>query len=306
MHIKNRAIPNGIALAILLFVAVMPVLATSNIDHDVVGQDAANDTLITYPLSVSSDKTSATVITPATADDGSLDSAPVTITDSGVSHAGIALTFDDRYIDDWYAIRPILQKYNAHATFFITRPDRLDASQISKLQILQQDGNEIAFHGLNHLDAQEYLKTHTVQEYLDIEIIPGIISLQNKGFTPVSFAYPYGHDDPALTQALQAHFEHIRDTAYSYNDMIYYQYGSNQPFIAGIGIDEYYGNTLTNIYNGISKAKNEDKIIIFYGHRPVASDPDPALYETSHEKIDNILHYVSENGMNTYTISEIH
>jgi peptidoglycan/xylan/chitin deacetylase (PgdA/CDA1 family) len=239
--------------------------------------------------------------------DGSLYSAPatvsITVTDIGLSHAGIALTFDDRFIDDWYAIRNILQNNNAHATFFVEGFDHLTPAQIDKLKVLQQDGNEIAMHGLNHLDAVEYLKTHSINEYLNAEIIPEINLMKTNGFNPVSFAYPYGHDDPALTLALQAYFVHIRDTSYSYDNEIYYQYGSNQPFISGIGIDEHYQNTLTYIYNGISKAKNEDKIIIFYCHDPVASNPGE--YQTSYDKIQNILQYVSANNLKTYTISEI-
>jgi peptidoglycan-N-acetylglucosamine deacetylase len=42
---------------------------------------------------------------------------------------GIALSFDDHFIKEWYELRPLFQKYNAKATFFITCPDSLNAEK---------------------------------------------------------------------------------------------------------------------------------------------------------------------------------
>jgi hypothetical protein len=61
---------------------------------------------------------------------------------------------------------------------------------------------------------------------------------------------------------------------------------------------------MTDIYNGIDKAKADDKILIFYCHVPVPSNPGE--YQTSYARIDSILKYVSDNNMKTYTIAEIH
>jgi len=219
------------------------------------------------------------------------------------AHAGVAITFDDNYVDQWYAIRPTLSKYNAHVTFFVSNFESLNQDQINKLKTLKADGNEIAFHGTYHTDVVDYLKSHSVQQYINYEIIPGINLMKNNGLTPVDFAYPNGSDDPAATQALEAYFGHIRDTYYGWDDTIYYQYGSNQAFIAGIGLDESYGNSMTDIYNGISKAKTDEKILIFYGHEPVASNPGE--YQTSYDRLDKTLKYVSDNNLKTFTISEI-
>ena len=96
----------------------------------------------------------------------------ITVTEPPVSErSGIALTFDDNYIDEWYAVRSIFQRYDAHATFYVSQYDGLDEDQIDKLRTLQADGHEIAFHGRYHTDAAAYLETHTIQQYLDYEII---------------------------------------------------------------------------------------------------------------------------------------
>jgi PKD repeat protein len=230
----------------------------------------------------------------------------ITVTEGqpGGSHAGVAITFDDYTVDQWYAIRGILNKNNAHVTFFVSQFACLDQDEINKLKTLQADGNEIAFHGMYHEDAAAYLKTHSIQQYLDYEIIPGINLMKNEGFNPVDFSYPHGSDDPAATQALEGYFDHVRDTSYSWDDTIYYQYGSNKGFISGIGMDESYGHSITDIYNGISRAKTEDKILIFYGHEPVAANPQ--MYQTSHDRLEKILQYVSDNDLKTFTISELH
>jgi PKD repeat protein len=245
-------------------------------------------------------------VTNALGSDDEVKTGYITVSPPGTSHAGVALTFDDNSVDAWYAARPIFQKYNAHVTFFISNFNQLDQSEITKLKTLQADGHEIAFHGYNHEDEVEYLQSHTLNDYLNNEIIRGINLMRSQGFNPVNFAYPYGADNPAARPALGAYFSHMRDTYYDWDNTIYYTYGSNTPYIAGIGIDDNtYGNSLTDITTGIAKAKADDKILIFYGHETVASS-NPGEYQTSFGRLESILKYVSDNGMKTYTIAEIH
>ena len=225
---------------------------------------------------------------------------------SGGSHAGIALTFDDNSIDQWYAIRGMLQQYNAHVTFFVTGYGNLDQNQIDKLLELQNVyGHEIGFHGTYHTEAGFFIQNPpTVQDYIDYDIIPGLNQMRNDGFNVVDFAYPGGSDNADATVALQAYFGHVRDTYYTWDDEINYEYGSNEAFIKGIGIDDLsYGNTIEDIYNGISTAEAEDKILITYGHIPVQTVTTD--YQTSYDRLEKILIYVTENNMKFYTVSEL-
>jgi PKD repeat protein len=229
----------------------------------------------------------------------------ISITEPPVSStSGIALTFDDNYIDEWYAARSIFQQYNAHVTFYVSQYNGLDENQIDKLRALQADGHEIAFHGMYHTDAAAYLETHTIQQYLDYEIIPGINLMQADGFDPVDFSYPFGvgYDNDELADALQQYFIHLRDTSHG---SVYYQYGSGITMIHALGIDDTtYGQSLDDIYGYISTAKANDEIVIFYGHEPVPGNP--GSYQTSYDRLDKILKYVSDNELKTFTISEIH
>ena len=114
----------------------------------------------------------------------------ITVTEGqpGGSHAGVALTFDDKTIDQWFELRDLLQQNNTHVTFFVTLwGNDLDQDAIEKLRTLQEDGHEIAFHGYNHVNADAYLENHSIQQYLDYEIIPGIEVMNNAGFLSSGF-----------------------------------------------------------------------------------------------------------------------
>ena len=231
----------------------------------------------------------------------------ITVTEGqpGGSHAGVALTFDDKTIDQWFELRDLFQQNKAHVTFFITLwGNDLDQDSIDKLRALQDDGHEIAFHGYNHVNANAYLENHPIQQYLDYEVIPGIEVMNNAGFYPVDFAYPFGSENDTLTAALQAYFVHIRGTDSDIDDPLLYEYGSNQLLIEGVGIDDLtYGNTINDIYDGISSAKQEDKILILYAHEPVQTVTEN--YTISHDRIEKILKNVSEQNMKFYTVSEL-
>ena len=241
--------------------------------------------------------------------DTKTEDAFITVTEKppGPSDAGIAITFDDYAVDKWYGIRDLLNQYDAHVTFFVSDFYDLTDSEINKLRVLQQDGHEIAFHGYAHVEADHYLQSHTIQQYLDAEIIPGIELMNNKGFYPVDFAYPGGAGTETVTEVLGDYFVHVRSTAYGSPvkniNSVFYQYGSHTSHIYGIGLDESYGHSMDEIYDGIEKAKNEDKILIFYAHVPVTSNPGSS--EISIDRIEKTLINASENNLKFYTISEI-
>jgi peptidoglycan/xylan/chitin deacetylase (PgdA/CDA1 family) len=107
------------------------------------------------------------------------------------AQSAICLSFDDYPVDKWFELRELFLKYDAHVTFFVARFDTLTPNQIEKLRILQSDGHEIGFHGAKHLLSEYYIKDHSLDEYVQNEIIAGINKMNASGFYPTSFAYPY-------------------------------------------------------------------------------------------------------------------
>jgi len=123
---------------------------------------------------------------------------------------GLKLSFDDDHIDNWYENRELLEEWKA--TLYVTRFDCLTVEQLCKLRELEIQGCEIGCHGFRHLNAVEYLKTHTIDEYILVEIIPAIQIMKLHGFEPESFAYPFGTRTPELDEMLKKYFKHIRPT----------------------------------------------------------------------------------------------
>lgn len=105
---------------------------------------------------------------------------------------GLCISFDDRSIEEWNELRPLLNKYQAKVTLFVTQFDSLTVNDIEYLHDFERDGHEIGSHGARHLLAEHFLASHTLAEYLDTEIHPSIERMRQHKFNVTSFAYPYG------------------------------------------------------------------------------------------------------------------
>jgi len=103
----------------------------------------------------------------------------------------VSLTFDDGNADN-FAIEPLLKANGLHATFYI--PSGLVGSQgymtWDQLHILQEDGNEIGGHTLDHTKV-EGLDTESLRH----QICDDRTNLLDHGLDAVSFAYPFGSYD---------------------------------------------------------------------------------------------------------------
>lgn len=130
-----------------------------------------------------------------------------------LTEPGVLLTFDDTYVTEWVAAIPLLKKYNAHATFFVTRFDQLSDEQLDGLRKLKEAGHAIGCHGLRHLKAAEYTETHSIEDYLSIEITPALEHMEKAGFVPTSFAYPNSNNNVMTDDALLKTFRHLRTGA---------------------------------------------------------------------------------------------
>jgi hypothetical protein len=126
--------------------------------------------------------------------------------------AGIAFSFDDTYVDHWSALRPMLARYHARVTFFVSSYDQLTAAQRQELRDLAADGHDIEYHSTRHHNAPEYVRKHGLDAYLADDIDPALAAMRADGWDPVVFAYPYGHRSDELDRALlgREHFQLLR------------------------------------------------------------------------------------------------
>jgi hypothetical protein len=126
--------------------------------------------------------------------------------------AGIAYSFDDAYIEHWAELRPMLTRYHARVTFFISSYDQLTPAQRQLVRDLASDGHDIEYHSTHHLNAAEYSRKHGIDDYLTYDIDPALAVMRADGWDPVAFAYPFGHRTNETDRALlgRDHFQILR------------------------------------------------------------------------------------------------
>jgi hypothetical protein len=122
----------------------------------------------------------------------------------------VAFGFDDDSLDEWSTIRPLLDRHDARVTFFISGFDAFTEDHRAQLATLAADGHAIESHTLHHLEAAAY--PAGPQAYYDEEVAPQIALLRAAGYTPESFAYPYGSRTEATDAAIAPHVRFLRTT----------------------------------------------------------------------------------------------
>ena len=129
---------------------------------------------------------------------------------------GLALSFDDTFVDSWTDLRPLFAQYHARVTFFVSRYRNLTDEQHAKLKVLAADGHDIEPHTVNHLRAPDYVDEHGMDAYLREELDPSIEVLRNDGYEVNAFAYPFGARTGELDAAIAKRVPVIRSVAFTY------------------------------------------------------------------------------------------
>ncbi|TRX03471.1 polysaccharide deacetylase family protein [Flavobacterium gawalongense] len=219
---------------------------------------------------------------------------------------GVVISFDDDYVDNWVEVHNILEVYDWKATFFVTKFNQLSNDKINKLKDLKNYGHEIGGHGLNHLNATTFIANNGVTEYLNQEIYPMVNLMDNNSLSTTSFAYPYGARSTSTDNILFNNFQILRGTTYG-NSAPSSQncYYSGNRIVFGLGIDKsYYHFSVSYFLSLLQYAKNNNKIVIFYAHKPV--ETVQADYETEFQTLIEICNYVKNNNMKFYKMSELY
>lgn len=221
-------------------------------------------------------------------------------------HSGVVITFDDDYIDEWFDVNTILKPYDWKATFFVTRFNQLSTNKIQELKDLKSEGHEIGGHGLNHLNAPTFISANGTSEYLNQEIFPMLNLMANNDLFTTSFAYPFGSRNSTTDNLLLNEFKIIRGTTYgNSNPASQNCYYNNDRLVLGLGIDNNYSHfNISYFISLLEYAKNNNKIVVFYAHKPVLSSQNN--YETEYQTLMEICSYVQKNNMKFYKISELY
>jgi len=225
--------------------------------------------------------------------------------DPSVYSGGVAITLDDQHIDEWVKADSSLSFYNWKATFCISGFDKLSEKSINILLDFQDKRHEIANHSLNHADALKYSDEHSLQEYIDKEVLPATQMMRSAGFEIHSFAYPYGSRSAETDSALLPHFTTLRALAWGIKEPSeHYCYYNGDPVVYAFTMDSNYEYaTEEYILDLMEYARDNDQILILYGHKPVFDGE--VGYTTDIRLLELICSYAVENNMRFFCLKDL-
>lgn len=219
--------------------------------------------------------------------------------------AGVVLSFDDAYVNEWFVTSQALKKYHWKGTFCISKINTLRHYQIKKLLEMQKEGHEIAGHTYNHINAVDYLRVNTIGKYMNQEIDPMLDLMRFYGLDVSTFAYPYGGRNKKLDAALLKKFKIIRGRAFC-EEVANKQgcYYNNSNLVFSFSIDDTHNHcNIPHLLNLLEYAKKNNKILILNSHKTV--DKVSGDYQTKNAALEYICKYIKSNNMNFYSLSDL-
>jgi peptidoglycan/xylan/chitin deacetylase (PgdA/CDA1 family) len=134
----------------------------------------------------------------------------------GDASPGLALSFDDTFVDAWVGLLPMFERYHARVTFFVSRYVAMTDAAHAGLQLLAASGHDVEAHSVRHQRAPDYVDENGIDAYLRDELDPSIRALRDDGFDVQAFAYPFGARTGELDRAIAKRVPVIRSVAFSY------------------------------------------------------------------------------------------
>jgi len=219
-----------------------------------------------------------------------------------MSRPGVALTFDDCYVNEWYDFLPVFDSFHVKATFYISNYQNLTQDQKDKLRIIKNHGHEIAYHTLSHPDMVKYLRKNSMEKLEGEEILRGLVLMNADGFYPKNFAYPYGSHTEVLDNCLLRRFRSIRCLNGSSDYAKSFTSGEDNSKLFAIGMDRSSGKTINELLNLVNIAQKNNNCLVLVGHHINRADKN--MY-VSPERLRKIIQEVRNNNMKFYTVCEI-
>lgn len=216
--------------------------------------------------------------------------------------SGIAFTFDDFSVTEWYRCLPLFDSFNVKATFFISNYNKLKKADIDKLRVLKKRGHEIAFHTTNHFNMTKYLNNEGMDLLIQNEIEAGLSKLNSDGFYPKTFAYPYGQHNQALDNALLKYFNSVRALNGTNNFRKSLATTTNNSILYGLGIDESSKRPMSTILQLVTNAHDDNNCLVLVSHH---TDLQRTKFITTQNTLREIIKKAVSLDMHFYTVSEI-
>ena len=220
-----------------------------------------------------------------------------------LKEAGIALTFDDDRVDNWFKYLPYLDSAGVKVTFYVCKYNRLTQEQKNKLLIIQNHGHEIAFHSVNHYNMLDYVYRykHTTDEMMLNEIECGLKMMNKDGFYPTTFAYPYGAHNGLFDKMLMRYFKSVRALNGTNDFSKSLAPTEKNNLLFGLGIDKSSNRTDEAVLQLIQSASDNNNCAILVAH-----DINTSLkLSVTLGRLKKVIDQAKRLNMKFYTVSEI-
>lgn len=236
-----------------------------------------------------------------------------------IESGGIALSFDDRFVKEWIQLKPILNKYNAKVTFYVTQPDSLSEEDIQMLHELRKEGHEIGCHGAMHVQSMYYIWDNSLDAYMENEIFHALLVMKKQGFSPKTFAHPGGSQTWYSDRQLLKYFTLLRDVSMKYQNFLGFQYireienideiyhqRNHEQKVNALLIDVSAKLTIEDIKKGLQRATKEGSVMMLFGHKPLTKTTQNINeYGFDVQFLEQILAESAKLNLKTYTMQEL-
>lgn len=213
----------------------------------------------------------------------------------------VSLTFDDGWKSAVERAYPLLEQYGIPATFYIisSMVDKQQKEYMNRedLHLLASRGHEIGSHTKSH----KHLAELSNREIL-YEINQGLQDLLTLGFSPRTFAYPYGEWNPNIVKRVkEAGFIAARSVEQGINDEF------SDPFIlpAFAVLEEHSTNEVTLLIQDFMRGRGKWLILYFHQIEPAkVLWHRKWIYGTTPAVLEGILAFIKKQKITAVTLQD--
>ena len=224
------------------------------------------------------------------------------------------INFDDNWRSQYQYAKPILDKFQFKATFYVVCDYIDNKNRISwdELKNLYSEGHEIGSHTMSHANLDNIMMDGTAHN----EIIESKKCIEDRGIKVNSFSYPFnsGDDNLEILDLVSNNYEFARTAGGDPNDDIGSERESLKRYtIVGWSHDaerkkHFYSDSemLQKFEEYVNEYSKEDEIT---NHIPIIiyhkiGDTEDA-YSTSIDLFESEMSYLYENGFKVITMDKV-
>lgn len=214
------------------------------------------------------------------------------ITSSRLNEPLISIAFDDGWESIYEKARPLLKEYGFTSTQYVISEFSLNKTTEymtqKQLKKMADEGNEIGSHSLRHCDL-----TGLSESDLAYDIENAKSSLEQSGFSAVSFAHPFGRYSEKTTDELANKYTYIRSSDLGFNDRYFDPHN--------IMVQSVEADTRNEmVASWVQQAKDNNAWLVLLYHR----FDETGGYSTSSAQFEAHLKAIKDSGVNVQTVSQ--